>query len=115
VGSDPYAICGSSGTDVYAVGSFDTRLITHYNGSSWSSVSNTASGVYNGVWGSSAGDVFVVGDSNGTDVFIRHFIGDAWSVSYSNTTPYLFAVWGSLTILISARVMVSQSTITNAG
>jgi internalin A len=44
-----------------------------------------------GVWGSSASDVFMVGDS-GT---IAHFDGTSWSTMTSGTTQTLYGVWGS--------------------
>ena len=46
---------------------------------------------FNGVWGSSASDVFAVGGS-GT---ILHYNGSSWSAMTSGTTQYLNGVWGS--------------------
>ena len=45
----------------------------------------------NGVWGSSANDIFAVGVS-GT---IRHYNGTAWASMASGTSQYLAGVWGS--------------------
>jgi hypothetical protein len=45
------------------------------------------------VWGSSASDVFAVGEL-GT---ILHYNGSAWSTMTSSTTNYLYDVWGNST------------------
>ena len=44
-----------------------------------------------GVWGSSASDVFVAGDSGA----ILHYDGAAWHSMDSGTAMYLKSLWGS--------------------
>ena len=68
--------------------------ISHYNGSSWSPVAteNASSTLY-AIWGTSATDIFAVGQS-GT---ILRFNGSAWSHMASGTTNTLRAVWGTST------------------
>ena len=73
-------IWGSSGSDVFAVGSNGTIL--HYDGNAWSPMSSGTTDVLKGVWGSSGSDVFAVG-SNGT---ILHYDGNTWSPMSSGTT-----------------------------
>jgi hypothetical protein len=95
--SGPGSICfiylkgvwGSSGSDVFAVGQYNTIL--HYNGSAWSSMTSGTTNGLKGVWGSSGSDVFAVGNS-GT---ILHYNGSAWSSMASGTTTNLYGVWGS--------------------
>ena len=53
-------VCGSSASDVCAVGWNGTIL--HYNGTSWSSVSSGTVQNLNSVWGTSASDVWAVGN-----------------------------------------------------
>jgi hypothetical protein len=52
-------VWGSSGSDVFAVGSGGTIL--HYDGTGWSAMSSGTNGLLGGVWGSSGSDVFAVG------------------------------------------------------
>jgi hypothetical protein len=55
-------IWGSSSSDVFAVGGWGQGTIQHYDGSTWSTMSNdipTSSG-FTGIWGSSPSDVYVV-------------------------------------------------------
>ena len=82
-------IWGSSGSDVFAVGS--GGAILHYNGSTWSAMSSGTTQTLNGVWGSSETDVFAVG-SGGT---ILHYNGSTWSAMSSGTAFPLYGVWGS--------------------
>jgi hypothetical protein len=83
-------VWGSSGSDVFAVGA--NGRIFHYNGSTWSEMSNTTtSNDLRSVWGSSGSDVFAVG-GNGT---ILHYDGNQWSAMSSGVGEYLFDVWGS--------------------
>ncbi|AKV04759.1 Type IV fimbrial biogenesis protein PilY1 [Labilithrix luteola] len=60
---------------------------------SWTPVDSQSSVVLDGIWGSSANDVWAVGDQ-GT---IRHFSGGAarWDIVASPTSARLHAVWGS--------------------
>jgi hypothetical protein len=57
----------------------------------WSSMSSGTTNNLLGVWGSSASDVFAVGNS-GT---ILHYDGSTWSSMSSGTTSHLRGVWGS--------------------
>jgi len=84
-----HGIWGSSSTDVFAVGSSGTIL--HYDGTSWTSMSNATTERLWSVWGSSSTDVLAVGDS-GT---ILHYDGTSWSSMSSGTTTSLLGVWGS--------------------
>jgi hypothetical protein len=49
----------------------------------------------NGVWGSSASNVFAVGGALYGDGTILHYNGTAWSAMECGTTNWLSAVWGS--------------------
>jgi hypothetical protein len=93
---------GSSGTDVFAVGTKvgeytanDRGLILHYDGVSWSQLPDITEKFLRSVWGSSSTDVFVVGGLpwNGGQGIILHYNGTDWSVK--DTDKELFAVWGS--------------------
>ena len=57
----------------------------------WSAMISGTTNNLKGVWGSSGGDVFAVGDS-GT---ILHYDGTAWSAMASPTTDNLNSIWGS--------------------
>ena len=97
------AVWGSSGSDVYAVGCYDSQgdwfdhcsensgMILHYNGSVWQAVYTEPFDNLSGLWGSSADDVFAVGDGG----MIMHYDGMAWSSMASPTTESLYAVWGA--------------------
>jgi len=82
-------IWGSSGTDLFAVGSLGH--IVHFDGTSWNPMPSATTRYLHRVWGSSPLNVFAVGDS-GT---IVRFDGSAWTVMQSGTTQYLFGLWGS--------------------
>lgn len=97
-------IWGSSATDIYAVGCYDSSwderfdrclggngVILHYDGSSWGKTDIGGTEGLNGVWGSSASEVFAVG-SGGT---ILHYDGNTWAPMDSGTTETLAAVWGT--------------------
>jgi hypothetical protein len=95
------AVWGSSSTDVFAtrIGipvPFDTRgAILHFDGTRWSAPFVLPLFVPNGVWGSSARDVFVVGSSVSGTGAILHFDGTTWSAETLANTPPLTSVWGS--------------------
>ena len=61
------------------------------DGSVWWPMDTGTTNLLNGVWGSSATDVFAVGD-NGA---IMHYDGTTWSTMSSGTTNDLNAVWGN--------------------
>ena len=97
----PNSVWGSSATDVFVAGfqveetdqepffrSFGT--IFHFDGASWSRVTLPPGvGVLNEIWGSSASDVFAVGE----DGIIVHFDGSQWT-STKPTGKGLIGVWG---------------------
>jgi hypothetical protein len=61
--NDLYGVWGSSGTDVFAVGS--VGMLLHYDGNDWTPMNSGTTENLFGIWGSSSSDVFAVG-SNGT-------------------------------------------------
>lgn len=104
----PYAVWGSSGSDVYAVGVYlppdagpgeERGVIAHYDGHQWTEVLREPNLGLDHIWGSSATDVYATGS---TDVSlrasvgaIRHFDGRRWSALTSPTAARLGAVWGT--------------------
>lgn len=62
------------------------------------------------VWGSSASDVFAVGD-NGT---VLHYDGHDWSPMDSGTTANLLAIWEALLRTFSLSALMVRSCITMA-
>ncbi|MCP4599091.1 MAG: hypothetical protein GY847_00875 [Proteobacteria bacterium] len=82
------AIWGSSGTDIYAVGT--SGFVVHYNGEAWTENPLDIEGDLLAIWGDSASDVFVVG----TRGIVFHFDGSSWSQMESNTEVTLRAIWG---------------------
>jgi hypothetical protein len=73
---------------VWAAGADGTVL--HWNGAAWSAATE-GTGTWLGLWGSSASDVFMVGEGGE----IRRWNGSAWSPMNSGTTEALNGVWGS--------------------
>jgi hypothetical protein len=69
VTNDLYGVWGSSGTDVFAVGSVGTLL--HYDGNDWTPMNSGTTENLFGIWGTSESDIFAVG-GNGT---ILHYGG----------------------------------------
>jgi hypothetical protein len=71
--SNIYAVWGTaSGPDVWAVG--PAGLIDHWNGSKWQVVTPAPTTAdLRGIWGSSATDVYAVGDT------VLHWNGSAWT------------------------------------
>ena len=88
-GNTLYAVWGSSGADVFAVGYVGT--IIHYDGSSWTVMESGTKEALWSVWGASGSDVFAVG-SNGT---ILHYDGSTWTKMDSPTTEQLNGVWAA--------------------
>ena len=85
-----YSIWGDPSGEIFALNGQDAgHWVSHYEGSSWTGES-LAPGL-NDIWGSSAADVFVVGQ----DGAIFHYDGAAWTAMTSPTTQNLRAVWGS--------------------
>lgn len=87
---------------LFAVGNNGTVL--KYTGGNWSTMaSNAYSSIdLNAVWGSSAGDVYAVGDNwpflGSNETQIIHYDGSSWKESYYsyNVLPpkYLTGIWG---------------------
>jgi len=93
------AIWGSSPTDVFAVG--DWNSIDHFNGITWSDqgyydpspVDPEGWNWWYGIWGSSGNNVFAVGNGMMTNVY--HYDGSVWLSMTSGTTKQLNGIWGS--------------------
>jgi hypothetical protein len=99
----PNAVWGSSFTDVFLVGfqvdqdedgQFTvTTAVWHYDGTAWSSQSVPAGDtVLNDVWGSSAADVYAVGENG----LILHYDGTRWTASNQTDDTLLGIFGGSL-------------------
>jgi hypothetical protein len=91
-------VWGTSASNVWAAGYDYTAsfpaMISHYNGTSWSTVPSGTINALLGIWGSSASDVWAVGDAGA----IVHYDGTNWSsvpTVASAANDYLDAVWGS--------------------
>jgi hypothetical protein len=99
VGWPVYDVWGRSETDVFAVsvewdegfGSEVEPTILHFDGIGWSRMPLPGAVELRGVWGSSGGDVFAVGDG------IHRYDGEQWSRmgGPDSPIPRLVAVWGS--------------------
>lgn len=91
-----FAVWGSSGQDVFAVGGSST--IVHFNGVNWVPMTWGGGFGFEGVWGSSGTNVYAVGGYDGFGLAlgkIFHYDGDCWREVFS-TTDYQFTdVWGS--------------------
>ena len=79
------AAWAASPTDVFAAA---FPYYYRYNGTTWTKLDGNSFGV-EAMWGSSASDVFGVGQT------IRRFNGTAWTEMSAPTTERLRAVWGS--------------------
>ena len=64
--------------------------VAHYNGT-WSIFGTVGNKRWNGVWGDSSSDIFIVGNS-GT---IAHYDGSVWTMQNSGLTHDLLSVWGA--------------------
>jgi hypothetical protein len=71
----------------FAVG--DRGTIMMFDGSQWSQMTSGTTATLWGVWGTSATDVFIAGDSG-----ILHFDGNSWT-QVAGVTASLRAVWGT--------------------
>jgi len=93
-------VWGSSGSDVWAIGTGTEAL--HYDGSSWLGVdvgTSDASTILQRIWGSGPNDVWAVGyrgyaGSPATGVIV-HFDGVSWSLREDFPVEPLYAIWGS--------------------
>lgn len=68
-----YHVCGSSSSNVFAVGGRGTIL--HYDGDVWSRMSTPTSRPLYGVWAASSCDAFAVG--GGGDGVVLHYAGES--------------------------------------
>ena len=67
-------------------------------GASWTGQTSGTENLLYGVWGSSASDVFAVGEAGA----IVHDNGETWTAQLSPTSDNLYAVWGSSPIDVFA-------------
>jgi hypothetical protein len=73
-GSGPiYGLWGTSATNAFAVGA--NGRILHYDGKSWSSMQSPTGARLSRVWGSSANDVWAIGDTTAV-----HYNGTTWTL-----------------------------------
>jgi hypothetical protein len=63
----------------------------HYDGMTWSPEQSTTTEWLRGIWGSSATDIYVVGDKD----IILHYDGHAWSTIYKYTANMFFSISGT--------------------
>lgn len=85
-------VVGFARDDVWAV----SGGIFHYDGAKWSyDGSDPMSTLLNGVWGTDAKDLWVVGHF----MEIAHYDGASWTIRSASATdaPHLYAIWGSAT------------------
>ena len=81
---------GSSESDVYGVG---PGWIMHFDGSVWEEELEVDY-YANGIWGSSADNIFAVGGSQSTGSIILHYDGSGWEEMLSPVDYALSDVWG---------------------
>jgi len=85
-----FGLWGTSSTNVHAVGTYGNLL--HWDGLSWQEEFVGDQGDYAGIWGSSASDVFVVGESLDQ---ILHFDGTTWAPMTQPAALPMLALWGA--------------------
>jgi hypothetical protein len=103
-----WALWGSSGRDVFAVGdqqysegSDDERpFILHFDGTAWSEMQVPSIETLGDVWGSSPSDVYAVGGVHYYDLpadraVVLHYDGSQWSSVLDERHLGLARVWGS--------------------
>jgi hypothetical protein len=90
---DPRGIWGVSADDLYIVGARSSDgCIWHSNGVEWTTVGiPDGTRRLNAIWGSSASEIYAVGDS-GT---ILRFDGSAWRAIAPVTSQELVSIWGA--------------------
>ncbi len=98
---DLWGVWGAASNDVWAVGGTaraagGVPTLIHFDGSAWSSVTvpaltPTSVHALFKVWGSSATDVYVVGDSGA----VVHYDGSTWEEVLVGAEDDLVAVWGT--------------------
>ena len=89
-------VWGNSASDMFAVGyGTDEGVILHYDGKYWTQANNSTV-PYQGIWGSSPIDVFVVGGDYDRDGVVWHYDGTGWSQMSCPATGHGFMeVWGT--------------------
>lgn len=106
VGLNTRAMWGSSGSNVFTVGT--DGVILHYDGGHWIPMASGTDELLCGVWGNSGGSVFAVGNLNANDVWgssssdvfavgpsgVVHYDGSDWT-PMSAPSAVLHDVWGS--------------------
>jgi hypothetical protein len=89
-----YDVWGSSGSDVYIAAPYVCDLgpppcggsLVHFNGQAWSDAADFGRAVVS-IWGTSAGDIFAVGDE------MMHFDGVSWNSISAGDRGGAEAVW----------------------
>ncbi|MBI5845292.1 MAG: hypothetical protein HZB23_11555 [Deltaproteobacteria bacterium] len=91
---------GTASNNIYAA-TFSRRIM-HYDGVNWTEVYlDPQPIIFKGIWGSSATDIYAVGENSGTGGRIVHYDGNSWSVVTPAPYPaftmrvYYLDVWGS--------------------
>ena len=85
-------VWGTAPDNVYAVGGGRSGgRVAHYNGTDWQVSIVTDSSALWSVWGTSASDVFAVGDFGA----IVHYDGTSWSSMVNPASGPLFDVWAA--------------------
>ena len=91
-----FSLWGSSPTDIWAVGSGSSSLVTlwHYDGTGWSRNTSSLSSNLMSVYGFAQNDVWATSSPGG----IYHYNGQQWSLAYANsisgTHPGFDNIWG---------------------
>jgi hypothetical protein len=96
----PVCIWGTSASDIWAVGT--GGLILHWNGTSWSLVTNPARTLgtilsdLTAVWGTGSDDVWAFGPINVNNQAIAlHWDGYSWSAFSTGSTARITGIWAS--------------------
>ena len=82
-------VWGTSPSDVFAL--TNSGIVLHYDSTTWSSMTDSATDSFAGIWGSSPTGVFAVGEEGA----ILHYDGTDWNSVPDTTTDSFTGVWGS--------------------
>ena len=93
-GSSLHGVCGTSASNIYAVGQFGN--IIHYNGSGWIPLDPGFNSTLRGVWCPSASEIWAVGD-HGT---ILGYHSAPWKDWVSLTSHHIHGIWGSSSTIL---------------
>jgi hypothetical protein len=99
-------IAGTSGTDVWAIGSYadacddcihSTAIIAHFDGQEWTNTFAAHVEDYHGVWATAPNDAWVVGENDETYAIVLHYDGLSWTRAkpVSTSEDELQDVWAS--------------------